>query len=536
MNKLTYDDQLVIIASKFFKAINVKVTKSYLRELLYSHPDYPSLLSLSDTCTELGVESIAIQTTVKKIQKVELPIIAHLYEKGGTFIIVKKIENDKINYLHPDNGIVAESLDHFDKKWSGIVFLSFPNKQSGENNYFNKRIIELFNKSRTLILLSSIIILLGGIWKITNPSFSSEFIFLLFTKLCGLFVSINLVIHSLGKSSSLLQNVCNFKKSNNCDDVLNSSASKFFRFISMSDLCLIYFGGGLVLVVVMMLMFQSLFILYPLLFLSLLSFPFVLFSLYYQFLRLRKACPLCLSIVFILLLEITFSVNYIYTNNIDITSYVINSSALVLIYFIIISCSWLILRELIDGLSERDYYKLNLLRLKRNPRVYNAFFVENKSVDMNYSDSDVWLGSKNAKLTITCVINSNCTPCAKAHIKLKQILSSSKSQINLNLRFVVTNGNDREALHLIELYSRNTEIFEKAIDDWFLLKDYNLLIEKYPVENISNLTRLILERHNQWCFKQNILYTPTFFFNDKMLEKEYSVEDVQWLVKNTYDG
>jgi len=40
--------------------MNIPVSKTFLREQLLSHPDYPSLLSITDTLNELHIENTAL--------------------------------------------------------------------------------------------------------------------------------------------------------------------------------------------------------------------------------------------------------------------------------------------------------------------------------------------------------------------------------------------------------------------------------------------------------------------------------------------
>ena len=57
---------------------------------------------------------------------------------------------------------------------------------------------------------------------------------------------------------------------------------------------------------------------------------------------------------------------------------------------------------------------------------------------------------------------------------------------------------------------------------------YEAFISKYPVENedVDDL----LSSHFNWCEKNKILYTPTILFNERELPKQYSIEDIKYLI------
>lgn len=93
-------------------------------------------------------------------------------------------------------------------------------------------------------------------------------------------------------------------KAFSCDAVLNSKASKLFGIIKMSDIGIVYFMGGLVL---LLFSFYGMTEVQKTLdmtsFLSVCSFPYIIFSLSYQRLKVKKWCPLCLGVLTVLLLE-----------------------------------------------------------------------------------------------------------------------------------------------------------------------------------------------------------------------------------------
>jgi hypothetical protein len=58
--------------------LKIPVSKSYLKQQLQSHPDYPSLLSITDTLNELCIDNTAIQIEKEILPEIPTPFIAHL--------------------------------------------------------------------------------------------------------------------------------------------------------------------------------------------------------------------------------------------------------------------------------------------------------------------------------------------------------------------------------------------------------------------------------------------------------------------------
>ncbi len=86
------------------ESLKVKVTGSTVSEALLNHPDYPSLLSVSDALNRWQVENMAVKTEKEKLDELPLPFIAHSDENGGTFTTVTKITSDAVEYTKPSAG------------------------------------------------------------------------------------------------------------------------------------------------------------------------------------------------------------------------------------------------------------------------------------------------------------------------------------------------------------------------------------------------------------------------------------------------
>jgi len=438
----------------FINQLKIPATKHFVKDFLLSHPAYPSLASYADLCEKLNVEHVALNLSPEQLIKKDFPVIAHIYDdKKAFFVVVKSVNKykNKIAYYHPEkNRVISESIENFLKKWTKYVFYAVPKENSGEVNYTKHRAIELLSSLAIPIFISYIFFLIFILLYQTKAIFSIRLTLFLVLKIIGLFVSVNLVSHSIGNSTKLSKMVCTQGKHTSCDDVLDSPASQLFGIISMSDIGLVYFAGSFFALLSAVFLNLQGSIISLLSLISVFSIPYIVFSLYYQSFLIRKWCPFCIGIMSILLFECIFFFAYIEYFNISI---LLNSTPYLVIGFCFITtiCLWSVLKSLLLQAQDAKY-KYDFLRLKKNPHIFNAKFNEFNSIEMDFSAADIIIGNPNARITITSVINTRCGPCALAHRKLKQILTEFPEQVKIVIRFTTGKQNEEETLHLIELY------------------------------------------------------------------------------------
>lgn len=56
-------------------ALNIKVTRSAIQKDLPEHPDYPSLLSISDVIQNYGIANVALRMKYENLQQLSTPFI-----------------------------------------------------------------------------------------------------------------------------------------------------------------------------------------------------------------------------------------------------------------------------------------------------------------------------------------------------------------------------------------------------------------------------------------------------------------------------
>src|ERR1044072_4508349 len=83
--------------------LKVKVSVATIKKDLEDHPDYPSLLSVSDVLTGYGIENAACKSVPENLPVTPVPFIAQIrasHNRFDEFVVVDSINNDRIHYYN----------------------------------------------------------------------------------------------------------------------------------------------------------------------------------------------------------------------------------------------------------------------------------------------------------------------------------------------------------------------------------------------------------------------------------------------------
>ena len=82
-NILAAPEKPARLIKRFLRLLYVPVTGATVQNTLLNHPDYPSLLSISDALRTWKVNTIATRLPKEQLTQLPLPFIAHTYAGGG---------------------------------------------------------------------------------------------------------------------------------------------------------------------------------------------------------------------------------------------------------------------------------------------------------------------------------------------------------------------------------------------------------------------------------------------------------------------
>jgi uncharacterized membrane protein len=273
------DHHLHLLVNQWLHCLNIPVSRGYIKEKLLSHPDYPSLLSISETLDDLAIENAALIVDKEKLNKIPVPFLAHINAEKGNFILVTNTES--LLRKQPD----------FQSSWDGIVIVA--EKPAAFKDTVNESWLAKEKRSRQRN--TGLIISLAGISIFAALSDFSWFATgLLLAAIAGIFISALLVQHEAGGSNTFADQVCNSGKNTDCDAVLHSKRSKLFNWLSMTDLGITWFSSIFLFITVSLLTGLTKTVISVLTILALLPLPMTFFSIWYQWRVIKKWCVLCL--------------------------------------------------------------------------------------------------------------------------------------------------------------------------------------------------------------------------------------------------
>jgi hypothetical protein len=237
----------------FLRLLKVKVNNTTVNETLQNHPDWPTLLCISDSLNKWKIANGAGKIQPDKIEELPTPFIAYTHNRENPLAIVTEVTDTTVrvyqnNYTKP----VTETKENFLKQWDGVYLIAEPNEYSGEPNYeINKR--KAFLNSLVpvaaffgVVLLSFLLLnnIIGN--AIASPALHTTGIYLqYFVLLAGVVVTSLLLWYEIDKTNPLLQKVCTGIAKGNCNAILSGKQAKIFSWLSWSEVGFFYFTGSL---------------------------------------------------------------------------------------------------------------------------------------------------------------------------------------------------------------------------------------------------------------------------------------------------
>lgn len=139
-------DTPVSILKNFIFYLNVPISRYSIEKVCKEHPEYPNFSNehLSSILKSWGISCLTINSTVEKLSSLPSPTLLFVNEKNGPasvglFVMMFKVQDGTIEYLHPRKGWIIESTKDFEPKWTKIAFVvTSVDPSKGEPDYEQK--------------------------------------------------------------------------------------------------------------------------------------------------------------------------------------------------------------------------------------------------------------------------------------------------------------------------------------------------------------------------------------------------------------
>lgn len=489
--------------------------KELLNLQLLSHPEYPSIKSITDTLDYFEIENLAANVPKEALSQLPNSFLALVSANNKEDVVLVERKGTNI-HLTPSQGKKEKvSEADFTARWTGTIVAV-----EAKEKTLNTKTLQTY--------LPYIIV---GAIATTSVTLNFDLHYLLYTSLTlvGLYISILIAREDLGIKSKAVAKVCGAisNDSSSCGTVINAKGNSFFNIVSLSDASIIYFGS---LFFITTILGFNMTILYSL---SLAGIPVILYSFYQQGVVLKKWCALCLLIAGILLLQLFLfisTVSYEPVFNWKYTTRAIGIIALLYIIWKYLKMYWISHEKLAET-------ETSFLKFKRNQELFKALLYKDKinSPEGITSDQRITFGNPNAPIHIQAVTNPLCGYCTAAFKAYDKLLSTYSENLKLDLIFNVPANTDNKSTQIsaqfVDLYLQDSKKAFNALREWFdhrVIEDWQ---KKYGTATNTQVLS-ILTTHYDWCSANSINYTPATILNNHFFPKEYDIKDLGLFIQD----
>lgn len=517
------------IIIEYLSTLKIPISKNYVEKLILSHPDYPSLLSISDVLERLGIETKIGKTEQKALPEIEFPYLIHTEVNGGEFLHIKN----------------ARELTKLQKKldfWNGVILKSDHVKtlkdKENNTNYSEERFL---SKVTGLFLAALSVLFIVSL----SLTFSLYNVILFSAALIGTITGYFLIAKDLGIKYKAVESFCGAAKNVNCDAVIRSDYSILFGHFKVSDLVFSYFLTQLVVSGFFVPAFNiaSEFII-VLGLISLLAIPAVLLSIYYQYVKIKTWCRLCLAVAAILVAQAGMFIYAYSTSLFTIENFSINVFAISGTLFIALNSAVILLKSKLISLNKALQNEMQANRVKLNPQLFTHLLFKERQVNATAFENEIRIGTADAPIQLVMASNLFCNPCKTMHNKLTDLINMYPEKVSLSIRILPVNTQNKEEVNPRDYFigywlknirgEKNESLHtSNLISKWFETKDIYALMAQYSLRTENENSRVLTEllyKHDAWVKNAQITKTPTLFLNGHEMPHGYDVEDLKAMV------
>jgi len=518
-------DNLTTILAEFTKKINIPISAERISEELLIHPDFPSLLAMSDVLSSMNIPNKSFYAEPNELQDIPCPFIVH-NKFNSAFLLVSKIEGEQVLIFDEKRKYFNISKKELEIFFNGVVFTAEPSTLVNRNYSGIRNFVQM-----PLIITLLFLMLIAALASDTRYFENVNWMLLMLTlfKGAGIITSVLLLLQSVDSNNNLIQKICKGGKKTDCNAILSSSAATVFKGLSWSEVGFYYFTATGILT----LFCDPSKYIQTLLYLNIVSLPYTFYSIYFQARIVKKWCVLCCTIQVLLWLEF---IPLLLLTRSPLKLPLFHDSINVIIAFLLPVISWTLLKPIILIAELVAPMRLQLQQSKYNSTLFNNLLHSKPKYSQPKDEWSIVIGNSKPTHIITMVSNPYCQPCAEAHKRLEKLLEQRK---DLQARIVFTAENSEHDIktpvsrHLMSLNNLNDKsIVKGALSDWYERgqKDYHDWSKSYPLEQ-NPANNYQLDQQREWCKIAQITSTPTLLINGRLLPNLYQLSDLKYILE-----
>lgn len=487
----------------YLDLIDIHIDVGEFRYQLNGHPEFPNILSYSDT-----LQFFNIDCSIFEINQEHINLLPE-------------------NFLSINKGVFKlEYKKNYDISTSNIVLVIDKSER-----LYNKKGKSNFFLWSTILLGSLILSVL-----LLDFSFFYTGIAFLSLSFLGFFLSYEAYKKTHGKGTIIPLGVCQNKMlKTDCDYVFNY---KKWNFFDISEISLLFFFSQIISFIVLAIYKDLNFYYLIYKYISYLFIPISFVSLYYQVAVIKKLCPVCIGIILSIYTQLAI-LYFIPSSFVEVKIF----SFILYILFILISSLFLFyLRERTNWNNKLEEEVVKNLRFRKN----YVFFRNNLSIQKKTLNDDFLnsfnFGNSDSSFILTLVTNPSCKYCKEFYPTFMRIINNYSNKINIRLVLDADLDNFSEELrttyiNMACIYenSEDKTTFFIALDEWYTIRTDKSGISKWNSKYSHLFTNQdhvvsILNNQKKWRNINDINFTPDIFINGHQYPIEYDRADLEYFI------
>jgi len=510
----------------YLKKQNVFISEKEFTIQYESHPEFPSLLAVSDTLNFFNITNGALHVNSDEIDALPNVFITKLKDADeNSLAVVEAKTSDQSYTIYTNSRKNNVSRATLLEKWKGMVFLveDTLEKQTHFKKFtFQHLIISCWVLSFLLVLNQHV-------------SNKQQLLFIIFPIL-GSLLSIFALKKLFNINSNLVTTFCGTSEIHNCTEVVDSSAWKLFKKISFSDLSIVFFSFQIVMFCVASITNTIDFFFQTQHLLLILAIPIVLLSLYYQKFIIKKWCPICISIIGFFLLEFIYLINILgihFSWEANLFQY--NLYAFTFLFTLV---SWQYLKDKLITISHLQIDHIKANRFKRNYQVFKNTLISNPQFALPQTSLIFATGTK---LTIDFITSPYCGFCKAPTEMLRSFLKKYGDHIEIrfiyNVNLETRNETSKQFLRTLVFIQQKlgNEAFFNALAYWHEVNNHEKWLKKYQYQFDVKTIDEMLQTQRSWCVAHKFTFTPCVFVNGYEYPKMYQISDLTYFIEELID-
>lgn len=501
------------------KCLNIKFTHDYATLLYESNPYKDTLYGFSQVCTLYGIENEPVEVDPVDSLQVETPFIALLH---GGFAVITEIKENAVSY-YIKGRIGHLTKDEYLEFFSGVLLAVEKSDQSEEPEFKKHRTESLLKKTKIISLVSILVVL--TVWRGIHmqADWNVWLILSLILNFMGLAFSFSLLRKQLDMNDSLSDLICTSFKQADCSAVLHSDASKLFGVISWGEIGFGYFVSNLI--VLSFPSWEHYYVLF-----NLLALPYTLWSVWYQKVRVRQWCMLCLGVQIVLW---GIFITNLFGEQLIIAGFDfclwVGLSLIYLFFILLVSLCCQAYHSL--QVSKSNQAKAN--RIKYNQTVFEGLLKKSFFYEIDASVSNIYWGNREAVHTITIISNPYCGPCSALHTQIMQ-MPLLLQHFRFQYVFIsFDNAVVPVCNFLIAAYQLHTvSDFLHILGQWYTHGKYNAsaFMQIYGFDYMDTDVEKLYNKQLKFVTDYKISKTPTVLLDGFELPEGYEMKDLIYIM------